>query len=156
MKRSDDAGRSWYPPGGQIVVPEGYDESAVFDAATGAVTLLFPKQPVPGSDVANATNARRASTDLGRSWDAVAAVDLGAFNGSLVGPGRGLQLRGGPHAGRLLFAVHHGEGDLKTAAWKRSNTIVISDTGGRHWRRGATLPGMDEAQLAKLARLSFC
>jgi sialidase-1 len=74
---------------------------------------------------------------------------LGAFNDSLVGPGRGLQLRSGPHAGRLLFAVHHGEGGPNTSAWKRTNGIFISDDGGHSWRLGATLPGMDEAQLAE-------
>eukprot|EP01052_Picozoa_sp_SAG31_P054803 SAG31_NODE_14787_length_787_cov_1.632267_1_plen_112_part_00 len=62
MKRSDDFGRTWHPDGGQIVVPEGYDESAVFDSTAGAVVLLFPKQPIPGSDVANSTNERRTST----------------------------------------------------------------------------------------------
>lgn len=76
-------------------------------------------------------------------------LDLGAFNDSLVGPGRGLQLRGGPHAGRLLFAVHHGEGGPSTSAWKRTNAILISDDGGGTWRVGAQLPGMDEAQLAE-------
>lgn len=86
---------------------------------------------------------------MGLSWSSEMPVDLGPFNASLVGPGRGLQLRNGPHAGRLLFAVHHGAGGPSTSAWKRTNAILISDDGGTSWRVGATLPGMDEAQLAE-------
>ena len=123
--------------------PAGFDESAVFDARRGAITLLYP------TSYTTKINAQRRSTDFGLSWTDEMPIDLGAFNNSLVGPGRGLQLRNGPHAGRLLFAVHHDEGGPSTAGWKRTNAILISDDGGGSWRVGATLPGMDAAQLAE-------
>ena len=61
MKRSDDNGRSWYPKGGRIVSPAGFDESAVFDARRGAVTLLYP------TTYTTKINAQRRSTDLGKA-----------------------------------------------------------------------------------------
>ena len=61
MKRSDDFGRSWYPKGGRIVSPAGFDESAVFDARRGAVTLLYP------TTYTTKINAQRRSTDLGKA-----------------------------------------------------------------------------------------
>ena len=61
MKRSDDGGRSWYPKGGRIVSPAGFDESAVFDARRGAVTLLYPPT------YTTKLNAQRRSTYLGKA-----------------------------------------------------------------------------------------
>eukprot|EP01051_Picozoa_sp_SAG22_P004321 SAG22_NODE_229_length_14598_cov_13.257052_2_plen_305_part_00 len=128
----------WYPKGGEIVVASGYDESAVFDSHHGIVTLLYPKRWT------TKVNAYRQSTNWGDSFGPEVPLDLGKFNDSLVGPGRGLQLSGGPHAGRLLFAAHNSNN-----GWQRTNVVLISDDHGTHWHIGATIPGMDEAQLAE-------
>jgi hypothetical protein len=43
-----------------------------------------------------------------------------------------------PHAGRLLFPIHHGTPGTDTA-WKRDNALVISDDHGKSWH-SALLP----------------
>ncbi len=73
------------------------------------------------------------------------------------GPGIGIQLRHGPHAGRLLFPFCEGPYGL----WRIY--AVYSDDRGRTWQRGETVPGgliynanggqtsmVNEAQLVEL------
>ena len=69
------------------------------------------------------------------------APALGDLNGVSPGPGNGIQLRDGPHAGRLLFAGHHGFTDL----------VWYSDTGGSSWVRSASVlrvAGLNDTQCA--------
>ena len=70
----------------------------------------------------------------------------------VTGPGCGVQLRGGEHAGRLLFPVYH-----VTAGFREQSCMVIySDDHGGTWhlgggpRYGREIGMMSESQLVEL------
>lgn len=49
------------------------------------------------------------SEDKGGHWSTPVGINLGKYNGTSVGPGRGLQLSDqSPAPGRILFIGHHG------------------------------------------------
>ncbi len=63
---------------------------------------------------AKGKNWQTVSMDNGGVWTTPAGVDLGKYNGTSVGPGRGLQLsKDSPAPGRLLFIGHHGPYEVK-------------------------------------------
>ena len=88
------------------------------------------------------------STDGGASFGrpiSVARALTPAYTGVEVGPGLGLQLRWGAHAGRLLFVGH------KDKWSSRGTALWTSDDGGDSWKLQHHFPFMNEGQLAELA-----
>mmetsp|Transcript_7913 Transcript_7913/g.23354 ORF Transcript_7913/g.23354 Transcript_7913/m.23354 type:complete len:230 (+) Transcript_7913:16-705(+) len=90
------------------------------------------------------------SADNGATWSAPQTV-CGAIPGLLnttdcggaMGPGAGIQLKQGPHTGRLLFIGHFG-------AYVR-DVVWYSDDDGNTWNAATpTLWQMDEAQVVEL------
>lgn len=78
----------------------------------------------------------RYSDDQGKTWSS--PVSLNAMVKSpemrvlVTGPGCGIQLRGGEHAGRLLFPIYH-----VTAGFRDQSCMVIySDDHGETWHLG--------------------
>ena len=79
------------------------------------------------------------SSDNGATWSAQQNITqyLGKAGPYDVGPGVGLQLTRGPHAGRLLFIGHHNAYEYD-AVW-------YSDDGGVTYELSSTsFPHMDE------------
>src|SRR5262245_42996813 len=120
LKRSTDGGKTWGPL--QVVHEEGGtakitigNPCPVVDQDTGTVWLPFCRD---NNDV-----FVTHSTDEGRTWAApvqiTAQVKKPGWTWYATGPGVGIQLRHGPHRGRLVIPCDHREkldGQLVTHA----------------------------------------
>jgi len=158
-KRSTDGGRTW---GAQAIV---WDDGAntcgnpcpVIDEETGTVWLLMThnlgedqeSEIVGGTSKGTRTAWVTHSTDDGRSWaqptDTTSAVKKPEWTWYATGPGVGIQLRRGPHTGRLVVPCDH-----KTRAPNVSyfSHVIFSDDRGRTWQLGgATENGVNECQV---------
>lgn len=143
VRRSEDGGRTWGAV--QTVVP--------YDEATGC----SPSDPAPvavtvGDDAGDVVLLYRScrsgvalpgvvrSSDDGRTWSAAITTAVATDDGRIpsgtigTGPGHGVELRGGAHAGRLVVPAH-GPLDGTTHVF-----LLLSDDGGRTWRIGASAP----------------
>jgi sialidase-1 len=155
MRRSVDNGRTWIPPLTEppTVVLEGTDAdpsapatrgnpAPIVDQTTGNIILLSTFNP---SD----TNAIRTpylqvSTDDGVTWSdglpdtpdrarsLESAIDKPDWGWYATGPGHGIQLQYGPHAGRVVVGTNFSDGTGHNGA-----QLVYSDDGGTTWQIGA-------------------
>ncbi len=162
LRRSTDGGRTFAPP---VTVradsaPLGFgDPSFVVDRMTGRIFLFYAagaRQGFFGARAgtgANDPDVLQAdysySDDDGRSWRhrrITAQIKDSAWGGLFASSGEGIQLRRGPHAGRLIqqYAVR-----FRSANWAAS---AYSDDHGEHWKMGALVgPGSDENKVVELA-----
>jgi sialidase-1 len=150
LKRSFDLGKSWQPL--QLVHEDGTNAlgnpTAVVVRETGRVLLMYQRYPYgfdehkaePGIDGPHICRTFiQHSDDDGGSWSS--PVDVTAqvkrpmgVTSTATGPGIGIQLRRGSHAGRILMPFNQGPyGEWQAYA-------VFSDDQGRSWRYGDTAP----------------
>ncbi len=149
LKRSTDVGRTWGKL--QLVYEEGGDKkitignpTAVVDRDTGTLWLIFLRN---ASDV-----LVTKSSDDGRSWSKPEIITQQVKNTGwgfyAVGPGVGIQLRFGPHKGRLVIPAYHrttGDKSGPSAA-----NVFFSDDHGQTWRLGGTVgPHTNECQVVE-------
>ncbi len=153
LRRSSDGGRTWsdqqivYEEGGTARITIG-NPCPVQDAQTGTIWLPFCRD----NDRVFVT----FSNDDGNTWakpreitDSVKERNWGWF---ATGPGHGIQLTRGPHAGRLIVPCdcRVGPGRDKWNSFGHS-LVVYSDDHGRTWKRGRlTAAGMNECQAVEL------
>jgi sialidase-1 len=153
LKRSTDGGKSW----GQLaVIADGGDRPlnnpcAVVDRKTGRVLLMFqsypagiaersPKLKTGHAGDAIVRNFLITSDDDGKTWAKPRDVTAGTkrptgATTNACGPGVGIQLTDGPHAGRILIPFNEGP-------WGQWNVYAaISDDGGATWATGKNAPG---------------
>ncbi|WP_059011935.1 sialidase family protein [Streptomyces specialis] len=143
LRRSADGGRTWEP----LTVLAGADDDAgygnpapVVDDATGRVTLLFAHntwtEDADGERIRGPRTLRALhSTDHGATWEAggdLTALKPEGWTWVSVGPGHGVRLTHGAHAGRLIVPGDHDTGDGRSGA-----QLYYSDDGGLTWRLGA-------------------
>ena len=148
-----DAGATWGPL--QVVAADGAhslnNPTAVVERESGRVFLMFQRIPAHltehsaetavGFDGPNVyRNLLVWSDDDGATWSVPLDVTRStkrATGATTVasGPGIGIQLTRGPHAGRLLIPFNEGP------YWKWQNFAVISDDRGKSWRCGHNVPG---------------
>jgi sialidase-1 len=162
LRRSTDGARSFAAP---LTVradtaPFGFgDPSFVVDRRTGRIFLFyaagvrqgfFGARPGIGATDPEVLQADYSySDDDGRSWRhrrITAQIKDSAWGGLFASSGEGIQLRRGPHAGRLLqqYAVR-----FKGANWAAT---AYSDDHGEHWQMGQLVgPGSDENKVVELA-----
>jgi sialidase-1 len=150
LKRSFDAGKSWGPL--QLVHEDGTNAlgnpTAVVLRQTGRVLLMYQRYPhgfdehkaEPGVDGPHICRTFiQHSDDDGATWsnpmDITAQVKRPTkVTSTASGPGIGVQIRRGPHAGRILMPFNQGPyGEWQVYA-------VFSDDQGRSWRYGETAP----------------
>jgi sialidase-1 len=167
QRRSVDGGATWQPQevvrAGQVEAPiKGYsDPSYIVDRSTGHIFnfhVYSQRQGFvgsqPGVDPAdpNVLHAELStSTDGGRTWThrtitADITPDL-SWRSRFAASGQGIQLRYGPHAGRLIqqFTIINGQGHFQAVS-------VYSDDHGRSWRAGQPVGiGMDENKTVELS-----
>jgi sialidase-1 len=151
LRRSEDGGRTWgpislvYEEGGAKPVTIG-NPCPVVDAKTGTVWLAFCRD---NNEVLVAS-----SRDDGRTWsaprDVTASVKEPGWGWYATGPGVGVQLARGPHAGRLVIPCDHREPvDGKPVMFSH---VFYSDDQGATWTLGGTVDRhTDECQVAELA-----
>jgi sialidase-1 len=166
LRRSDDSGATWGEL--QVVADEGGDSlndpAAVVDRSNGRILVHYTRfaegyhsqAAEPGYDDPRASrNYVVTSDDDGRTWseplDITRRVKRDDVRSAVVTCGVGIQLRRGPHAGRLVFAVYQFPGGPI-----RHSYACFSDDGGATWAMGATagFVGDDrcaEPQLVELA-----
>lgn len=143
MKRSTDDGATW---GESQIVLEGTDDDPdaaatrgnpvpILDADTGRIVLLSTHNPSDADQPR--TPYVQHSDDDGATWSKAASlgevIDEPDWGWYATGPGGGIQLTRGEHAGRLVVGVNFSDGDGDNGA-----ALVYSDDGGDTWTRGAT------------------
>lgn len=170
-RRSYDNGRTWTPlqvianygsdPADTDVYPHygitnpiprvsAGDAALLLDRTNGRVWVLYDNGGTSGGRKIKLE--MRYSDDEGTNWSA--ALDIEALNPGLrpnssgeflAGPGNGIQLSAGPHAGRLIFPVYlYGS--------PSSSMVIYSDDHGQTWQRGGVAGlGGGEIQVAETA-----
>ena len=153
LRRSTDAGATWGPL--QVVAADGShslnNPTAVVEGDSGRVFLMY--QRIPGHLTEHSAETATGfegpnvyrnfltwSDDEGATWSApvdVTTTTKRPAGATTVasGPGVGIQLTRGPHAGRLILPFNEGP------FWKWQNFAVISDDKGKTWRCGDNVPG---------------
>jgi sialidase-1 len=166
LKRSTDGGRSW---GAQQIV---WDDAAntcgnpcpVLDQATGTLWLLLTHNL--GADHERDIAARKSqgtrtvwvthSDDGGATWSPPAEITAATkdpkWTWYATGPGIGIQIQHGSHAGRLVVPCDHNYDDPTDPQKHLSGShAIFSDDHGRTWHLGGTIqPAVNECQVAEL------
>lgn len=162
MRRSTDHGKTWSD---QIVI---WNDAAntcgnpapVVDRTTGTVWLLINwnrgDDREPDIIAGKSHDTRRVyithSTDDGITFAAPQEItaDVKATNWTWYasGPGAGIQIEHGAHAGRLLIPCDH----IEAVSKKYYSHTIFSDDHGQTWQLGGTTPNdrVNECQVAEL------
>jgi sialidase-1 len=169
LRRSSDGGRTWSP---LAVVWDDAGHTcgnpcAVVDQSTGTVWLLMTWNDgaVHERDIAagHGADSRRVfvahSTDDGQSWaeprEITPHVKEKDWTWYATGPGAGIQLERGEHAGRLVIPCDHKtrEGDETKQTERGYSHVIYSDDAGRSWRLGGATPSdkCNESEVVELA-----
>jgi sialidase-1 len=165
LKRSRDAGRTW--SSAQVVWADGDNTCGnpcpVLDGATGAIWLLathnlgtdHEKAIIAGTGTGTRTVWIAHSTDDGATWsgfrDITATAKDRSWGWYATAPGIGIQIRHGPHAGRLVIPCDHSYNDPAAGRHRYGSHAIFSDDHGRTWKLGGVIrPDMNECQVAEL------
>jgi len=153
LKRSTDGGKTWSKV---AIIAEDGDKAlnnpcVVVERGSGLVLLLYQSYPAgvgersgaiqPGYEGEKVVrNWLITSADDGLTWSKPRDITKETKREKLVttvasGPGIGIQLRHGKHAGRLLFPFNEGP----FGQW--NIYAVYSDDKGKTWRMGEVAPG---------------
>jgi sialidase-1 len=170
LKRSADGGKTWSPQ--QVVWNDDANTCGnpcpVVDQQTGTIWLLLTHNP--GSTVESRIKQHDAggtrtvwvsrSVDNGQTWsapaDITAATKDPAWGWYATGPGVGIQVEHGAHAGRLVIPCDHSYPMTNSAGDKAEvgdgSHVIYSDDHGQTWRLGGVArPQMNESQVAEVA-----
>lgn len=150
LKRSTDLGKTWEPmrlvheEGGTAKVTIG-NPCPVVDDDTGTIWLPFTRD----NDDVFITH----STDDGKTWAKpeliTKSVKKPDWTWYATGPGVGIQLRHGPHRGRLVIPCDH-RSPIKGKQVTHSHAIY-SDDHGKTWKLGEPVaPYTNECQVVEL------
>lgn len=165
MRISRNQGKTWGPL--QVVARNGNLQAGnpvpVVDTRDahypkGRVLLVYNTGDASEAAVREGKGTRRiwyvASMDDGATWgnpvEITATVKLPSWRSYATGPGHGLLLTSGPHAGRIVIAANHSEGDAHSASETMAHAF-FSDDHGSTWHLGDTLavPGTNESTAAE-------
>jgi sialidase-1 len=164
LKRSTDGGKTF---GAQQILWDDADNTCgnpcpVVDQRTGRIVLLMTHNL--GSDTEKTIKLRTAkgtrtvwvsvSDDEGLTWSApreiTAQVKKPEWTWYATGPGVGIQLKNGPHAGRLVIPC-----DYVAEPGERigNSHVIFSDDGGLSWHIGGEPPQKEfnESQVVELS-----
>lgn len=167
-KRSEDGGKTWSAQ--QVVWNDGDNTCGnpcpVLDRKTGTIWLVMThnlgtdheKDIIRGTARGSRTVWVCHSEDNGGSWSAPREITSGvkdpAWRWYATGPGIGIQVLHGPHAGRLVIPADFSYQDstLDTRdTYQYGSCSFYSDDHGLTWHRGGTItPKVNECQVAEL------
>ena len=162
VRRSKDHGAHWSEP--SVVWHDSGNTcgnpSPVVDRSTGKILVLGTWNR--GADHETAINDRTAadtrrvfvmdSGDDGLSWskphEITGEVKEACWTWYATGPGAGIQMEKGSHAGRLVIPCDH----FAPAARSSGSHVIYSDDGGATWKLGGSSPGKgNECEVVELA-----
>lgn len=162
MRRSSDDGRSWSDL--QVLWNDGPhtcgNPCPVVDRQTGRIVLLSTRnlgQDHEREIIAQTSEDTRrvyvlSSDDDGKTFtkprEITSTTKESDWTWYATGPGNGIQLRNGPHEGRLVIPCDHIEADPKRY-WSH---CIFSDDGGETWQLGSSTPKdkVNECAVAEL------
>lgn len=163
VKRSADGGRTWSAQ--QVIWDDGGNTCgnpcAVVDEDTGTIWLLLTHNL--GTDKESAIHSNTAggtrtvwvcsSRDDGRTWtqpqNITATAKASDWGWYATGPGVGIQIKNGPHRGRLVIPCDHSN---QEAGDQHGSHAIYSDDHGLTWQRSAAIrPKVNECQAVELA-----
>ncbi|MES2691965.1 MAG: sialidase family protein [Verrucomicrobiota bacterium] len=170
VKRSKDGGKTW---GKQILVWDDATNTAgnpcpVVDLKTGTIWMLSTHNLETDKET-DIINKRSKSTrtvwvlrsdDDGLTWSKATEITATTKDPSwgwyATGPGMGIQLQKGPHAGRLVIPANHSfddpNGNLRGGKYSHRAHAIYSDDAGKTWKLGGTTgANTNESQLVELA-----
>src|SRR5690554_6596658 len=170
LKRSLDGGKTWEEQ--QVIWDDGShvcgNPTPVVDEKTGTIWLLMTWNR--GDDhegdiiLKTSKDTRRvyvtSSTDEGKTWaepkDITATTKDPSWGWYATGPGIGIQIKHGPHRGRLVIPSDHSyddpEGELRGGPHEYGSHSIYSDDHGQTWKLGGTIrPKANECQVVELA-----
>lgn len=166
VKRSTDGGRTWGP---QQLIWDDVDNTCgnpcpVLDESTGTLFLFSThnlgqdreKDIAAGTVRGSRTVWVITSTDHGATWakprEVTSTTKDPLWTWYATGPGIGIQIKHGVHAGRLVIPCdyNYANPDPTKKALQGSHAI-FSDDHGKTWQLGGTIkPAMNECQVAEL------
>jgi sialidase-1 len=153
LRRSTDGGKTWLPQ--QLVHEEGGDAKItignpcpVVDEDTGVIWLPFCRD--------NKDVFVTSSSDDGKTWskpvNITAGVKKETWGWYATGPGNAIQLKRGPHKGRLVIPCDHRVGVDKKSGDDMYSHVIYSDDHGKTWQLGGvTAAKMNECAVVELA-----
>jgi sialidase-1 len=164
QKRSTDGGRTWSAT--QVVWDDAENTCGnpcpVLDESTGTLWLLLThnigtdheKEIVARTAKGTRTVWAASSKDHGATWTKPAEITSTTkkpdWTWYATGPGVGIQIKHGPHKGRLVIPSDHKYDDAEKKVLLGSHAIY-SDDHGATWKLGAPIrPNMNECQVAEL------
>ena len=166
MRLSRDQGRTWGSL--QVVASNGSLQAGnpvpVVDTLDrryphGRIFLIYNSGDATEAEVRAGKGSRhiwyRTSVDDGATWtepvDISASTKRPMWRAYGVGPGHGLLLTRGPHAGRILIGSYHSDGPAQADSHDYAAHTIFSDDRGRTWQMGAELawPGSNESSAAQ-------
>jgi sialidase-1 len=162
-RRSPDGGATWGAV--EVVWDEGANSCGnpcpVVDRSTGVFHLLLTNnlggdreaEIIAGTSQGTRTVWVAASSDHGATWsqprEITAACKAPTWTWYATGPGAGIQLQRGEHAGRLVIPCDHIEADTK----RYYSHVIFSDDHGVTWTLGGSTPDdqVNECEVVELA-----
>jgi sialidase-1 len=149
VRRSTDGGRTFGPRKLIATQPNWVcgNPAPVVDGATGTIWLPFCKNLRDGDEtmICEGRAPRSVwitcSVDDGESWrepqEISGSVKPEGWSWYATGPGHGIQLRTGPHAGRLLVPCDHVVFQDYVRSDPHHSHIIYSEDHGQSWQIGA-------------------
>jgi sialidase-1 len=170
LKRSEDNGLTWSNE--QIVWDDGTNTCGnpcpVIDETTGRIWLFttWNNGEDHESEIIHKTSSYPRlpylcySDDDGLTWstpvDIVETCRDTSWGWYATGPGIGIQMKNGPHKGRMVIPANHSyddlEGTIRNGPYGYGAHVLFSDDHGNTWNRSESIkPGCNESQVTELS-----